>query len=207
LGACGLDQVSLSEETIRTRLHANGMVFTGEDEQASAHEDGLEELRPAAVLIPLVCQAGEWHVLFIRRTESMPDHKGQVAFPGGAREAEDDGPESTGLRETYEELGIHPEAVRLLGRLEDIRIASGYRVTPLVGVVAWPYPLTLEQAEVARAFTIPLAWLADLTHRQMKPYQRKGQEIPVIFFESYDQEVLWGASAQMMVNLLTVLGL
>jgi 8-oxo-dGTP pyrophosphatase MutT (NUDIX family) len=207
LSTCGLDNLALSEADIAGRLKHFDHQVGGKLEPVAGWLEQGEVLRQAAVLIPLVCQKNEWHVLFTRRTETLPDHKGQVAFPGGVREMGDDGYESTALRETWEELGIRPEDVRLLGRLKEIQVVTGYQITAVVGTVDWPYPLKLEQVEVARAFTIPLSWLADSAHFGTRMYNRRGIEIPVIYFDPYDNEVLWGASAQMMVNLLKALEL
>lgn len=165
--------------------------------------------RPAAVLIPLLRQDGAWHVLFTRRHAHLAEHSGQVAFPGGRADPGDGSPEGTALREAEEEIGVAPQDVRVLGRLEPFRTITNYCVTPVVGEVPWPYPLRLSPVEVSRAFTIPLGWLADPSH-----FEERQRELPppfgvvgVIYFDAYHNEVLWGASARFTLRLLRVLGL
>lgn len=166
--------------------------------------------RPAAVLIPLVMGERGWEVIFIRRTEVEGDmHSGQVALPGGRRERDDDSLTAAALRETHEELGVQPKDVTVLGQLNEFIAISNYRVTPFVGTLPWPYPIRKDDREVARWFTIPLAWLADpANHRVEKRTLPNGLgEVPVIFFEDYDGEMLWGLSARIITELLEVLGL
>jgi len=168
------------------------------------------EPRPAAVLIPLVQAQDTWHVLLIRRTNIDGDiHSGQVAFPGGGLDKTDSSLIDTALRETNEELGIRPEDVQILGRLNEFISISNYRVTPFIGTLPWPYPIVKEEKEVARWFTIPLGWLADENNRtiQRRTLPKGLGEIGVIFFNEYDGEVLWGLSAMIITEFLDVAGL
>ncbi len=194
----------LTEKEISERLAAASVPTDG------PYPDGLlkETLRSAAVLIPFVRVEGEWHLLLIRRAEHADDfHSGQVAFPGGGAHPGDPDAESTALRETYEEIGILPQDVRTLGRLNEFVTISSYRVTPVVGVIPWPYTFNIAQDEVSRVFTIPIAWLADPANSEIRsrelppPYQ----PISVIYFRPYDGEVLWGASARFTQGLLNIL--
>jgi 8-oxo-dGTP pyrophosphatase MutT (NUDIX family) len=162
----------------------------------------------AAVLLPFLVEDSTWKVLFIRRTENDSDrHGGQVAFPGGRSDAEDPDPETTALRETHEEIGVDPQDIRILGRLNDILTISNYLVTPVVGVIPWPYELQLSPSEVSRAFTIPLAWLCDPENRKIKERFIPDSHIPikVIYFREYQGEILWGASARITLNLIRAL--
>jgi 8-oxo-dGTP pyrophosphatase MutT (NUDIX family) len=165
--------------------------------------------RPAAVLIPFLQKADGWHLLFIRRTVIPNDqHSGQVAFPGGRCNPDDPDAVQAALREAQEEVGLDPADVMILGRVQDMLTITNYRVTPVVGVIPWPYELIPQEDEVARIFTIPLNWLAEPANReiQMRGLQFLGQDVPVIFFKEYDGELLWGASARMTVLLLEALG-
>ncbi len=165
------------------------------------------EPRSAAVLIPLLRKEDVWHVLFTRRTDTLPEHSGQVAFPGGRAEPGDLSAEDTALRETKEEIGLAPVDVQVLGRLNDFITITNYRVTPVVGMIPWPFPLQLEAREVSRVFTIPLDWLADPANReeQIRPLPPPSPPVTVIYFHPYDNEILWGASARFMVTLLKIL--
>ncbi len=136
-------------------------------EGAIASTDGTREMYAgmqlvcAAVLLPLVWWKEGWHLVFTRRTEVVENHKGQVSFPGGGCEVGESTPEQTALREAGEEIGLDPADVRLLGKLNEVLTITRYRVTPVVGVMPWPYAIRPEPAEVERVFTIPLDWLAD----------------------------------------------
>ena len=170
-------------------------------------------LRQASVLIPVLNHEGTWKVLFIRRSQSKHDrHSGQVAFPGGAREAKDADAIETALRETREEIGISSENIRVLHTLPEYETVSYFRVTPVVGILSWPTTMKLQSTEVARAFTIPLQWLLDETNYSFRarpgtqPTKTPDAKRPtVVYFDEYDGEILWGASARITLNFLHAL--
>jgi len=164
--------------------------------------------RNASVLIPMLRQNGVWHILYIRRTSNSNDpHSGQVAFPGGGSDPGDRDAEDTALREANEELGLRPADVRILGRLMDFITVTGYRVTPIVASIPWPYPFVLEAKEVSRAFTIPLDWLVDPANHEesLRALPAPYQPVSVIYFKTYDGETLWGASARFTIELVNIL--
>lgn len=165
--------------------------------------------RPAAVLLPLLRHADEWHLLYILRAVHAGDmHSGQVAFPGGRWEAYEDNAVQAALREAHEEIGLQPDQVQLLGNLEDFITISSYRVTPVVGLIPWPLTLHPQPGEVQRIFTIPLAWLADPAHREERQRSApNGAAVQVVYFTEYDREVLWGVTARITLNFLQALGL
>lgn len=164
--------------------------------------------RQAGVLIPLLRAEHKWHILYIRRAQMERDrHSGQVAFPGGKYEDQDTDLFATALREAHEEVGIHPTDVQVLGQLHDHHSVSNFRITPVVGIIPWPYSLQLQSAEVDRAFTIPLSWLANPANHELRPWQAgtKDQKIQVAYFNEYEGELLWGATARMTLSLLALL--
>jgi 8-oxo-dGTP pyrophosphatase MutT (NUDIX family) len=196
---------SLTSEAITSRL---ALAHTGVVESLFPPELLADSPRLAAVLLPLLRREGSWHLLLIRRSQNHRDpHSGQVAFPGGASDASDCDPVETALREASEEIGLNPQDVQILGHLDEVMTITSYRVTPVIGVIPWPYPLQLAANEVSRAFTIPLNWLADPSNRRTElrflpaPYN----PIPVTYYQSYDGEILWGASAGFILRLLRVL--
>jgi len=160
----------------------------------------------AAVLLPLLQKSDEWHLLFIRRTKhSYDQHSGQVAFPGGRSEDNDEDPLSTALREAEEEIKLNPSDVNVLGCLSDIHTVTNYLVRPIVGEIPWPYVFEPDPYEVSRIFTIPLQWLADPNNYEVRPWipsQEETKPYPIIFFKEYEGEILWGASARMVVDLV-----
>jgi 8-oxo-dGTP pyrophosphatase MutT (NUDIX family) len=164
--------------------------------------------RPAAVLVPLLRVAEEWHILFTRRNSTLAEHSGQVAFPGGRSEPGDASPEATALREAYEEIGLAPEDVRILGRLNDFITITNYAVTPVVSRIRWPYEFTIQTEEVSRVFTIPMAWLGDSHHYEVRrrSLPSLGRHVDVVYFQTYDGELLWGATARFTLTLLKILG-
>ena len=164
--------------------------------------------RQAGVLIPLLRAEHKWHILYIRRAQMERDrHSGQVAFPGGKYEDQDTDLFATALREAHEEVGIQPTDVQVLGQLHDHHSVSNFRITPLVGIIPWPYSLQLQSSEVDRAFTIPLSWLANPANHELHPWQAAGRDesIQVAYFNEYDGELLWGATARMTLSLLALL--
>ena len=165
------------------------------------------EPRPAAVLIPLFFDAGQWHVLLTERTELVEDHKGQVAFPGGRVDAQDADRVATALREAEEEVGLRREDVTVLGQIDELLTVSQFRITPVIGTFPWPYVFTLQRTELSEVFTVPLCWLAEpanLETRQREPLI-PGRPINVYYFH-YGGHTIWGVTARIILNLLKVAG-
>lgn len=167
----------------------------------------MERIRPSAVIMPLVWNEEEWHLLFTHRSPQLIEHSGQVSFPGGAQEGGDQSLQDTALREMDEEIGVKPEDVDVFGTLGEMPIITGYLVRVFVGQIPWPYELTINRDEVENVFTIPLKWLADPVHHIIRYRSYAGREIPVIFFTLYEGYQLWGASAEMTLALLDTLNL
>jgi len=154
----------------------------------------------ASVLIPLISHPQGLTVLFTQRTTHLRSHSGQVSFPGGRAEPGDASAEFTALRETEEEIGLRPSAVEVLGRLPDYRTRTGYRVTPVVGLLTPPVAFRPDPNEVAEIFEVPLLFLLDERNRQRRTREFQGQQVGYYVFE-YGEKVIWGATAGMLVNL------
>ena len=161
-------------------------------------------MRSASVLIPFLRVDSHWEILFTRRTDLVQDHKGQVSFPGGGVEPEDRSPAETALREAREEIGLDPDRVKILGYMDPMISRGGFRIDPVVGLIPWPFPLILSEAEVSRVFTIPLAWLADPENYEERRITDGEivRNIPVIFYREYRGELLWGISGRITVMLI-----
>lgn len=159
------------------------------------------ELRRAAVLIPLLFKEGEWHVLVTQRTERLEHHKGQVSFPGGARDEIDADLAATALRETEEEIGVPPEAVEILGMLDDFPTITYFNITPFVGVIPHPFAYRPNEHEVEAVIEVPLSFLRNPETLLVVPMERLGQVVDVLFW-NYGSYTIWGATARMLKNLL-----
>lgn len=203
------DFSGLSEAEIARRLELARQIPGALDypEREYIQELAPRTLRPAAVLVPLLIQDNDWHILYTRRVDGLPEHSGQVAFPGGRMDPGDPTPEAAALREAEEEIGLSPAGVRVLGRLGEYPTITAYCVTPIVAAIDWPFSPRLQPAEVSRLFTIPLAWLA-----RSENFNERRRQVPiphapiqVIYYEPYDGEILWGASARITQALLSVL--
>jgi 8-oxo-dGTP pyrophosphatase MutT (NUDIX family) len=127
-----------------------------------------------------------------------------VSFPGGRVEPGDASAEFTALREAAEEIGLAAERVEILGRLPDYRTRTGFRVTPVIGLVVPPLELTPDAREVAEVFEVPLAFLLDPQNRQRRTREFQGATVGYYVFE-YEERVIWGATAGMLVNLYRML--
>ena len=159
---------------------------------------------PAAVLIPVIAHPGELTILFTQRTTHLKSHAGQVSFPGGRVEPGDASAELTALREAQEEIGLSPDRVEILARLPDYRTRTGFRVTPVIGLVAPPLELAPDPREVESVFEVPLAFLLDPGNRQRRTREFQGMTVGFYVFE-YKDRVIWGATAGMLVNLYKML--
>jgi len=196
-----LDQ--LSAEEIRERLQTQG--GTTYDVPPEMLSDSARE---AAVLVPFLRIEDAWHILYIRRAHYEGDrHSGQVAFAGGKRDDSDDSLLVTALREAEEEVGIAAGDIEVLGHINHHHTISEFQVRPYVGVMPWPYELILDDIEVARAFTMPLSWLAQESNYRTEERQHPESKRPwpVVYYDLYDGEMLWGATARMTLSLIDVL--
>lgn len=162
---------------------------------------------PAAVLLPMFCNRDGWNLIFTRRNSDLPDHSGQVSFPGGRSDFEDRNAIQTALREASEEIGLHPNDVTILGILPDLLTITNYLVTPVVGVLEMPYQFKIAENEVSRIFSIPLNWLSNSENYKIS--QRKlpdsEESISVVYFEEYDGEFLWGVTARIVLSFILLL--
>jgi 8-oxo-dGTP pyrophosphatase MutT (NUDIX family) len=156
--------------------------------------------RAAAVLVPLIRREPQLTVLLTLRTDDLPSHGGQVAFPGGKIDEADVGPLQAALREAREETGLDPRLVEPLGYLDVYQTRTGFRIVPVVGLVDPRVRLSPAAGEVADVFEVPLGFLMDpLNHRQES---RLWQGVERRFYAMpYGERYIWGATAGMLRNL------
>jgi 8-oxo-dGTP pyrophosphatase MutT (NUDIX family) len=155
----------------------------------------------AAVLIPLVFEQGLWHVLVTQRTRAVQHHKGQMSFPGGACEPDDETLQATALRETFEEIGVPPAGVEVLGVLDDFPTITNFAVTPFVGVVPSSFSYRLNHSEVESIVKLPLPFVLDPTHLRIEQWDYRGQPHDVLFWD-YDGYTIWGLTARILKTFL-----
>lgn len=159
---------------------------------------------PAAVLVPLVVRADAPSLLLTKRTDHLHHHPGQISFPGGRVEAQDSTPVDTALRETEEEIGLDRRHVELLGALPDYYTGTGFRVTPVVGLVHPPFELQLDAFEVAEAFEVPLGHFLDPANHQRHSLVHEGRERQ-FHAMPYKDYFIWGATAGILMSLYRLL--
>lgn len=150
--------------------------------------------RPAAVLIPLIARPDGVTVLLTQRSADLRQHSGQIAFPGGKIDAEDNGPLDAALRETEEEIGVSRSHVQPLGYLGPYLSSTGFRITPVVGLVAPDVQLSLNPREVDRVFEAPLAFLMNPANHQTHQREFKG-EMRSYFAMPHGDHYIWGVTA------------
>ena len=159
-------------------------------------------LTPASVLLPVVVRDAGLTLLFTQRTAHLTDHGGQVSFPGGRAEAYDTSAIDTALRETEEEVGLDRTHVEVLGILPEYRTGTGYRVTPVVGLVQPPFSLRPDPREVAEIFEVPLPFLMDGANHQTRSAEfPNGRGRRSFYAMPYERFFIWGATAGMLRNL------
>ncbi len=160
---------------------------------------------PAAVLVLLEPAVEGPAVVLTVRTDEVEHHKGQVSFPGGARDPEDPDPWHTALRETSEEIGVDPRDPRQLGQLDEIVTTSEFLVTPYVAALARsPYPYRPNPSEVAEVLRVPLAWLLDPRNTvwEERDYHGRRLAMPAYWWRGTR---IWGATGRMLHDFLEIL--
>ena len=169
-----------------------------------AKRQAVGKVTKAAVLIPLLLKEDGLSVLLTQRTNHLRDHAGQISFPGGRMDPEDQSPNDTALRESKEEIGLDPELVEIIGHLPQYLTVSGYSVTPVVGLVQAQAEYVLDEFEVADVFEVPLSFLLDPANHQVRLWQSE-QGGRRFYSMPYENRFIWGATAGMLRNLYHLL--
>ena len=162
-------------------------------------------LVPAGVLVLIYPKEGDYHVLLNKRSDSVEDHKGEIAFPGGRTENGDGSVLETALREAHEEMGIAPADVEVLGRLDDVATISNYAITPFVGTIPYPYVFAPNPNEVAEVLEEPIQELADPANHRVETRVYDGKLESRVAY-AYDGRLVFGATARVVDNLLDCVG-
>ncbi|SFM39039.1 NUDIX hydrolase [Pelosinus propionicus] len=197
--------------------------LTGALALSAENKAAYNEFFSAAVLVPLIVQDGELAILFERRSTQLSWQPGEICFPGGRIEKEDESSLTAAVRETQEELSLAGEEIKVLGALDDIISPIGVKLHPYVGYLSPLQSIAPSQDEVAEVFTIPLRFL--LTHEPIVAHMEMGtrpladfpfslvagyseewkarKTYQVVFYK-YKEHVVWGLTAQVLQNFLEV---
>jgi 8-oxo-dGTP pyrophosphatase MutT (NUDIX family) len=156
----------------------------------------------AAVLVPLFRKGGQYYLMFLKRTDKVRVHKGQISFPGGTREARDGNLLQTALREASEEIGLAADDIQVLGELDDQEsVSTNYVITPFLALIPHPYHFHADSHEVRELLEVPITALLD-TRNQSQETTPDGR---VVYFYHYGNEIIWGATARILKMLLEIL--
>ena len=156
------------------------------------------------MLLPIFDWQGQYHVLFIKRTETVREHKGQISFPGGTCEDADDTLLETALRECYEEIGLSGGDVEVLGELDgEVTTTSNYIVTPFLGMMPWPYRLVRNEEEVDEIIEVPIPALLEKGCLQPDTEVLNGKVVASYAYH-YQGRVIWGATARILNRFLDI---
>ena len=159
---------------------------------------------PAAVLFPLVDRPGGMTVLLTQRASQMARHAAQIAFPGGRVDDTDADMAGAALREAREEIGLDPGRVQVFGYLPDHVVISGFRVTPVLGLVTPPFSLELNPHEVAGVFEVPLDHVLDSANHKAR-LRKVGDEEMLLYDIPWEGQNIWGATAGMLLTFVRML--
>jgi 8-oxo-dGTP pyrophosphatase MutT (NUDIX family) len=159
--------------------------------------------REAAVLMPMFERDGEARIILIKRPETMPTHKGEIAFPGGGMDPEDEHLRATALREAWEEIGLEPDAVEVVAQLDGLgTVGSRFTIVPFVGFLREPPTLVPSLREVVRVLEVPISELLDPETYRHEHWPTRIADLDIFFYELED-ETVWGATARILTTFLT----
>ena len=162
------------------------------------------ELSPAGVMLLFYPKNGEYCILLNRRSEKVQHHKGEISFPGGARDPKDATMLDTALRETEEEMGILPGDIEILGELSDVATYSRFVINTYVGVIPYPYEFKVSTAEIAEVLEVPIPLLMDLANLR-EEVRMVGGKLVKAYSYAYNGNLIYGATARILTQFLDLL--
>ena len=202
----GNDSIPLTAGDVRRRfqvLASNAPGLRG-DHDLNPGMEPESAPREAAVLVPLVDHPLGLTVLLTQRTAHLSSHAGQISFPGGRIDPEDENEDAAALREAEEEIGLPRDHVEIVGRLDTWVSGTGFIITPVVGLVRPVAHLVPSPVEVAEIFEVPLDFILDKNNHQRRSRELGGQQRH-FWAVPYEHRNIWGATAGILVNLAEAL--
>lgn len=158
--------------------------------------------RLSAVLVPVQQREDGEHLVLTRRALHLNHHQGQIAFPGGKIDPDDDGALQAALRESREEIGLQPADVSILGQLDQVTAGYDFLITPFVGSIPHPYEFLVDEHETAEVFTVPISKLLGQGCFEVQPRPRSANRDDPIYHFYYDGRDIWGATARIVKQFL-----
>lgn len=189
----------LPGEAARDHAHAARWSDFDLNPHAGHLRPDVTTLREASVLLPVIDRPDALTLLLTQRTQHLSSHPGQISLPGGGRESADATPVDTALRETWEEVGILPEEVSVVGAMDCYETRTGFLITPIIGIVRPDYTLAPNVNEVEEVFEVPLAFLLDPLNHKTHSREYKGMRYH-FHAMPYNDYYIWGATAAMLMN-------
>ncbi len=195
------------DRLLRWVSSSQAIAATGDDRFADDGETLVvpsvtKPLKPAAVLVLVVNHAIPT-VVFTQRTAHLTDHAGQISFPGGRVEEHDADAAATALREAYEETGVDPRRIEIIGELPHYTTGTGYRITPVVGWAPEPLTYQPDPSEVAEVFEVPAGFLLNAANHRKETAMYKGR-MRSYYAIPFDRRYIWGATAGMLITFARV---
>ena len=176
----------------------NAMNLPSHHEMPIAHHK--TPLKKAAILMPLVQRKNGLHMILTQRALHLKHHAGQISFPGGKHELSDKNLAHTALRETEEEIGIKQNTIQMIGSLPSLTTITGYHITPFIGFVEAEQKIIIDQGEVKECFEVPFSFLLN-PNNFSKQHLVANKQRHFTYCCAYQQYLIWGATAQMLINL------
>jgi len=194
----------MSFDALRAALAGRPLVALDVEALLAHYSVSPGRLRPAAVLVPLLLKDGSPHLLLTRRAGGLRNHPGQISFPGGLVDPGDADSLAAALREAKEEVGLDPGRAEILGRLsETLVVMTGFRLTPWVASVPYPYPYAAAPREVEEILHVPLAELARPGALRVERREVFGMQQDLHFY-TLGKDTVWGATGRVITELLSV---
>jgi len=161
-------------------------------------------MMPASVMVLLYFKDGEYCILLNKRSEEVEHHKGEISFPGGARDPEDRDSLETALRETEEEMGIKREDITVLGEMDEIVTRSNFQVSVFTGTIEYPYKFTPSAIEIAEVLEFPVSALLDPVNRRVETRWDNGETVTSYSYV-HEEHVVFGATARILQSCIEIL--